>query len=142
MGGAFFRAFMPAAKAPIGGRRGGRGVAYHHQSLALGIGADALGGLWLPDQLPDALRSGARLRMCTVHDGEPELARLPVLRKSQINGLLVTPTHAPCIIDRRGRALRRIRRAEGEAFAKTRAPPEQEKGGFSGTVMGGFGGTR
>jgi hypothetical protein len=26
--------------------------------------------------------------MCTVHDGEPELARLPRLRKSQIKGLL------------------------------------------------------
>jgi hypothetical protein len=27
--------------------------------------------------------------MCTVHDGEPELARLPLLRKSQIKGLLI-----------------------------------------------------
>ena len=36
----------------------------------------------------NSLRSGARLRMCTVHDGEPELARLPRLRKSQIKGLL------------------------------------------------------
>src|SRR6516162_11853978 len=66
-----------------------RGHAHHHQSLALGIGADALGELyWLPDELPDALRSGARLRMCTVHDGIPELARLSRLRKSQIKGLL------------------------------------------------------
>jgi hypothetical protein len=32
-------------------------ITYHHQSLALGIGADALGELyWLPDELPDALR--------------------------------------------------------------------------------------
>jgi hypothetical protein len=29
--------------------------------------------------------------MCTVHDGEPELARLPRLRKSQIKGLLEVP---------------------------------------------------
>ena len=36
---------------------GDRGHAHHHQSLALGIGADALGELyWLPDELPDALR--------------------------------------------------------------------------------------
>src|SRR5262249_61643584 len=53
--------------------------------------------------------------MCTIHDGEPELARLSRLRKSQIKGLLVTPpTRAPCISDRRDRALRRIRRAERE----------------------------
>ena len=32
--------------------------------------------------------------MCKVHDGEPELARLPRLRKSQITGLLVTPARA------------------------------------------------
>jgi len=38
-------------------KRGDRGHAHHHQSLALGIGADALGELyWLPDELPDALR--------------------------------------------------------------------------------------
>jgi len=29
--------------------------------------------------------------MCKVHDGEPELARLSRLRKSQIKGLLVRP---------------------------------------------------
>src|SRR5262249_10947292 len=33
--------------------------------------------------------------MCTVHDGEPELARLSRLRKSQIKGLLVPPARAP-----------------------------------------------
>jgi hypothetical protein len=32
--------------------------------------------------------------MCTVHDSEPQLARLPLLRKSQINRLLDTPTRA------------------------------------------------
>jgi hypothetical protein len=56
-GDAFFRAFVPSAKAPVGKEEGGRGHAYHHQSLAFGIGADALGGLyWLSDELPDALR--------------------------------------------------------------------------------------
>jgi len=51
IGGAFFRAFVPAAKALSGAyERGDRGHAHHHQSLALGIGADALGELyWLPD---------------------------------------------------------------------------------------------
>jgi len=45
-GDAFFRAFMPAAKAPIGSLwKGDRGHAHYQQSLALGIGADALGGL-------------------------------------------------------------------------------------------------
>ena len=33
--------------------------------------------------------------MCKVHDGEPELARLSRLRKSQIKGLLVRPARAP-----------------------------------------------
>jgi hypothetical protein len=33
--------------------------------------------------------------MCKVHDGEPELARLSRLRKSQIKGLLVPPARAP-----------------------------------------------
>ena len=48
----------------VGLMRGVAGHAHHHQSFALGIGADALGELYrLPDQLPDALRSGARLRM-------------------------------------------------------------------------------
>lgn len=66
--------------------RGDRGHAHRHQNYALGIRADdALGGLC---ELSDALRSGARVRMCTVHDGEPELGRLPLLRKSQISGLL------------------------------------------------------
>jgi hypothetical protein len=48
LGDAFF---VPAAKAPKGSlRRGDRGHAQHHQSLALGIGVDALGELyWLPD---------------------------------------------------------------------------------------------
>jgi hypothetical protein len=69
--------------------RGDRGHAHHLQSLAYWVGADALGELyWLPDELPDALHSGARLRMRTIHDAEPELARLPRLRKSQIKGLL------------------------------------------------------
>jgi hypothetical protein len=69
--------------------RGDRGHAHHLQSLAYWVGADALGELYrLPDELPDTLHSGARLRMCTVHDGEPELARLPRLWKSQIKGLL------------------------------------------------------
>src|SRR2546423_15524966 len=33
--------------------------------------------------------------MCKVHDGEPELARLSRLRKSQIKGLLVPRARAP-----------------------------------------------
>jgi hypothetical protein len=33
--------------------------------------------------------------MCKVHDGEPELARLSRLRKSQIKGLLVPPLALP-----------------------------------------------
>ena len=41
-----------------------------------------------------SLRSGAHLRMCTVHNAVPELARLSRLRKSQIKGLLVTTTRA------------------------------------------------
>jgi hypothetical protein len=36
------------------------------------IKASLLGSALL-SELPDALRSGARLRVCTVHDGEPEL---------------------------------------------------------------------
>ena len=32
--------------------------------------------------------------MCTVHDGEPKLGRLPRLRKSQIKGLVIPLTHA------------------------------------------------
>src|SRR5262245_66555703 len=49
-GGTFFRAFMPAAKALSELMKRDRGHAHHHQSLALGIGADALGELyWLPD---------------------------------------------------------------------------------------------
>jgi hypothetical protein len=35
--------------------------------------------------------------MCKVHDGEPELARLSRLRKSQIKGLLVPPRSRSCI---------------------------------------------
>jgi hypothetical protein len=81
-GDAFFNAFVPAAKAPIGRAYEEGGHAQRHQSLAVGIGADALGGLCQLAELPDALRSGTRLRMCTVHDGEPELGRLPLLRKS------------------------------------------------------------
>jgi hypothetical protein len=50
MGDAFFRAFVPAAKALSGAYEEGMAHAHHHQSLALGIGADALGELyWLPD---------------------------------------------------------------------------------------------
>jgi len=51
MGDAFFRTFVPAAKAAIGSSmKRDRGHAHHHQSLALGIGADALGELyWLSD---------------------------------------------------------------------------------------------
>ena len=80
---AFFR--IPCHRELIEGDR----VHAHDQSLDRGVSADAFGELcWLPDQLPDSLRSGARLRMCTIHDGEPELARLPRLRKSQIKGLL------------------------------------------------------
>jgi hypothetical protein len=81
-GDAFFNAFVPAAKAPIGRAYEEGGHAQRHQSLAVGIGADALGGLCQLAELPDALRSGTRLRMCTVHDREPELGRLPLLRKS------------------------------------------------------------
>src|SRR5215467_11216152 len=42
---------VPAAKALSGAyEEGDRGHAHHHQGLALGIGADALGELyWLPD---------------------------------------------------------------------------------------------
>jgi hypothetical protein len=69
--------------------RGDRGHAHHLQSLAYWVGADALGELyWLPDELPDALHSGARLRMRTIHDAEPELARLPRFWKNQAKGLL------------------------------------------------------
>jgi hypothetical protein len=42
---AFFDAFVPAAKAPIGRAYEEGGHAQRHQSLAVGIGADALGGL-------------------------------------------------------------------------------------------------
>jgi hypothetical protein len=42
---AFFDACVPAAKAPIGRAYEERGHAQRHQSLALGIGADALGRL-------------------------------------------------------------------------------------------------
>jgi hypothetical protein len=46
MGDAFFLAFVPAAKAASGAyEEGDRGHAHHHQSLARGIGAVALGGL-------------------------------------------------------------------------------------------------
>ena len=83
---AFFR--IPCHRELIEGDR----VHAHDQSLDRGVSADAFGELcWLPDQLPDSLRSGARLRMCTIHDGEPELARLPRLRKSQIKGILGPP---------------------------------------------------
>jgi hypothetical protein len=45
-GDAFFLAFVPAAKAASGAyEEGDRGHAHHHQSLARGIGAVALGGL-------------------------------------------------------------------------------------------------
>jgi hypothetical protein len=81
-GGRLLDAFVLAAKATIGRACEEAGHAQHHQSLALGIGADAFGGLCQLAKLPDALRSGARLRMCSVHDGEPELGRLPLLRKS------------------------------------------------------------
>jgi hypothetical protein len=37
--------------------------------------------------------------MCKVHDGEPELARLSRLRKSQIKDLLVPPRSRSCIVD-------------------------------------------
>ena len=75
---------------PLYGRSSGSPSPVHADrivSLALGIGADALGELyWL----------GARLRMCKVHDGEPQLARLSRLRKGQIKGLLVPPpAHVP-----------------------------------------------
>jgi hypothetical protein len=50
MGDAFFLAFVPAAKALSGAYEEGIAHAHHHQSLALGIGHDALGELyWLPD---------------------------------------------------------------------------------------------
>jgi hypothetical protein len=46
MGDAFFLAFVLAAKAASGAyEEGDRGHAQRHQSLALGIGAVALGGL-------------------------------------------------------------------------------------------------
>jgi hypothetical protein len=45
--GMLFRAFVPAATAPIGSWGHAH---HHHQSLAIGIGADALAELcWLPD---------------------------------------------------------------------------------------------
>jgi hypothetical protein len=44
-GDAFFRASVPAAKALSGAYEEGIAHAHHHQSLALGIGADALGEL-------------------------------------------------------------------------------------------------
>jgi hypothetical protein len=80
--GRFLNAFVLAAKATIGRACEGAGHAQRHQKLAVGIDADALGGLCQLAKLPDALRSGARLRMCTIHDGESELGRLPLLRKS------------------------------------------------------------
>src|SRR5215831_5787382 len=46
--------------------------------------------------LPDALRSGAHLRMCTVHNAVPELARLPRLRKSQIPHTLIETCRRDC----------------------------------------------
>ena len=50
MGDAFFLAFVPAANALSGAYEEGIAHAHHHQSLALGIGHDALGELyWLPD---------------------------------------------------------------------------------------------
>src|SRR5215831_2574509 len=46
MGGAFFRAFVPAAKALSGAyEEGDRGHAHHHQRLARGIRADTFGRL-------------------------------------------------------------------------------------------------
>jgi hypothetical protein len=62
-GDALFNALVPAAKAPIGRGYEEGGHAQRHQSLAVGIGADALRGLCQLAELPDALRSGARLRM-------------------------------------------------------------------------------
>jgi hypothetical protein len=80
--GRVLNAFVLAAKATIGRACEEAGHAQRHQNLAVGIDADALGGLCQLAELPDALRSGARLRMCTIHDGESELGRLPLLRKS------------------------------------------------------------
>ncbi len=71
--------------------------------------------------------------MCTIHDGEPELARLPLLRKSQINSLLVTPL--ALLASATGEAVRCDESGvPSESLAKTRTPPEQEKGGVSGTL--------
>jgi hypothetical protein len=69
--------------------------------------------------------------MCTIHDGEPELARLPLLRKSQINSLLVTPL--ALLASATGEAVRCDESGvPSESLAKTRTPPEQEKGGVLG----------
>ena len=60
----FFRAFGPAAKAPIGGEEGGAGMLTTIKASLLGS------ALMLLESCT------ARLRMCTVHNGEPELAGL------------------------------------------------------------------
>jgi len=60
----FFRAFGPAAKAPIGGEEGGAGMLTIIKASLLGS------ALMLLESCT------ARLRMCTVHNGEPELAGL------------------------------------------------------------------
>jgi hypothetical protein len=98
--GCFLNAFVLAAKATIGRACEGAGHAQRHQKLAVGIDADALGGLCQLAKLPDALRSGARLRMCTIHDGESELGRLPLLRKSfpaPTARALEKPRASPCL---------------------------------------------
>jgi hypothetical protein len=70
--------------------------------------------------------------MCKVHDGEPELARLSRLRKSQIKGLLVPPRPCSCIID--GEAVCHARASSDSkascrsATARRTAPPARATG--------------
>jgi hypothetical protein len=71
--------------------------------------------------------------MCTIHDGEPELARLSRLRKSQIKGLLVTTPPLALLASATGETVRCDEPGVPSAsLAKTRTPPEQEKGGVLG----------
>src|SRR5262249_47059810 len=78
------------------------------------------------------LRSGAHLRMCTVHNAVPELARLSRLRKSQIKGLsnpevtigsypFFDPQHGP-----NANVVLRARDAQKARAGQTRGPGHAE----------------
>jgi len=81
--------------------------------------------------------------MCTIHDGEPELARLSRLRKSQIKGLLVTTPHSRSLHQRPERPCAATNPAcRARASPKREPRPNRRRAGFSGTLIGAFRGSQ